>query len=442
MVHGCSLPKLENNENVTAIYFERRQCNGTTGTQINLQKYGENIDSLSICFRFVIKKWWSYFNLIQTPNVFMTFETFSYLHLHLFFQSYSQRSINWTNALSLSSSSWNSLCFTHNSTLNRNKLYLNGLLLADFSGETIKGVGKVNMSYVEIGQHGSIEGYFTDIFIWNVALTENEILKYLFQNLSTSLLNPQAQVLKWSDAKIMANSSCTSLAQIKTKHMSIYNALIGRKYYFTSWSGDFEYAQKFCGMINGQIFYPENTEQLQLVLKEKKQIDHMGCSSSMWTPFKKGNIYSMNWEFGKRWNKKHRHLFDPWILNNTQDGQCLYLNFSTKVLQQSDCTKHFCAVCEITKERLFYTLQSEFNRYDEQPERNYILSQEDGTIFFTGIDGLWEIKYNSIYKSQYKDDLTIFASYYYAEGMVGLQKWQVGNSVGKNLSLIKLTNVS
>ena len=43
------------------------------------------------------------------------------------------------------------------------------------------------MSYIEIGEYSFIEGYFTDVYVWNGTLKDDQILKYSLGNVSALL---------------------------------------------------------------------------------------------------------------------------------------------------------------------------------------------------------------------------------------------------------------
>ena len=423
---------------MTAIHFKHEKCDGKLGAQIPVLKDGQSLDSFSACLRFMIKHWWTTINLIGSPSFSIGIRYISYPQLYFYPHGYPSIFYNSSFALSLSTLTWNSLCFSYDSTVKQIKLFLNGLEVTDITEGSFQSAERFNMSYIEIGEYSFIEGYFTDVYVWNGTLKDDQILKYSLGNVSALLLAPNATILRWKAAKINIYSSCIELADIATQNISIHNAFISRKYYLVAESGNLEKVQKFCYMKNGHLLYPKDFESLKSVFRDNGRISRMECSHSMWTPFQKDIIDSKEWHYGKRWEKQKRGAFNPWTLNDKSDGLCLYLNFSTGTLHSSDCKKTLCAVCELDNERLAYHLYLEDFSKDIRPESNYILTEDQkGDLFYTGVTGNWEIRLNgSFVQSKYMDDQKVAAhlDFSYLAGVNGLRS-------GNYSSIIKFINV-
>ena len=434
---------MENGDNVTAVYIRHGQCNGTVGARIPALKGAEIVESFTLCFRFMIKHWWFSMILLETPDLTLKMNNYELADLNLFIHGRYYDGYNWKQALSLSASTWNSLCLSYNSPMKRIKLSLNGMLLADFTEDSTNGAGFFNFSYVEIGKKSFFEGFYTDIYIWNITLTNVEIFNYSIRHNTTFIVNEKAEVLKWSEAKLIVNSSCTKLTSLATKSVSIHNPFHRRKYYFTLVSVDFESTKKFCGQINGELFYPQTLKTLQLVLNEEEKISSMKCNYAIWTPFQKDTNHSKEWIFGKKWQKQQKQSFDPLSFDNKLDGTCLYLNVSAKEIYSSDCNEKLCAVCEIDQERLLFSLQTERQANGTNPEINYILSEdEDGELIYTGVTGIWKFGFGMFFLFHYERAEKIFAMVDNFAVGPGILNWNVVIFDDPNMTLGKLTNVS
>ena len=191
---------------MTAIHFKHEKCNGKIGAEIPVLKNGEKLERFSVCLRFMIKHWWSTMKLLGSPTFSIGITYITYPKLYFISVGNPTRFYNSSFALSMSTSTWNSLCFSYESSVKQVKLFLNGLQLTDITEGSFKSVDHYDMSYIKIGEYSFIEGYFTDVHIWNASLTDDQILKYSLGNVSALLLNPNATILRWNEAKININS--------------------------------------------------------------------------------------------------------------------------------------------------------------------------------------------------------------------------------------------
>ena len=132
MAKFLSCVQLESDE-VVAVVYSRESVQGSPGAQIPIQTpAAENLDNLSICLRFRIQNWYFGVELVKTPSFSISLISFDQPFLVLktndqpqFFQ------YDWLKALSLSTSTWNSVCFCYNGSVGGMKMVLNGLLLSN-----------------------------------------------------------------------------------------------------------------------------------------------------------------------------------------------------------------------------------------------------------------------------------------------------------------------
>ena len=164
---------MKNGDNVTAVYVRHGQCNGTVGARIPALKGAEIVESFTICFRFMIKHWWFSMILLETPDLTLKMNNYELADLNLFIHGRYYDGYNWIQALSLSASTWNSLCLSYNSPMKRIKLSLNGLLLADFIEDSTNGAGYFNFSYVEIGKNPFLKGSTQTYTFINILLSRS-----------------------------------------------------------------------------------------------------------------------------------------------------------------------------------------------------------------------------------------------------------------------------
>lgn len=429
---------------MTAVYITQAKCNGPRGAKILVPNLGENLESIAVCFRFIIKEWFSnIIYLLTSPSLSIIINSYDKPLITIKIDGNVEGIYNWTNVLSLSQFRWNSLCLSYNSTSKQSRLYLNGLILPDVSQSllSINDDGYFNMSFIEIGNNPNFDGYLTDIYVWNKQLTDDEVLHYSLRNLSSMLSGRNSMALKWSEATVNYNTSCIKLSQFDPKDMAIHSVFMKRKYFFkVTRKEDFITAKKHCSALNGRIFFPQTHESLEFVLKEISKLNEPECNFTIWTPFQRKNFLSTMWNTG---NQSEKQFYDPWTLQSESDGLCLYLNIANSTLHHSDCKTRLCSVCELEQERLIYHLQFDFaEKRMTSHEKPYILSaDEDGSLYFAGVTGLWKIRKGMFFRTQpFKEPLFV-AKLDSSYGISGLQKWEIKDSKGKNMSMAKLTNV-
>jgi len=288
--------------------FSKCKGNPDSDSFLTVPTLRTELDSMSFCFRFNIEQWSYGIHYLKSSNIYLYISSYNHgtgIFSVVTDESASNVNFVWKGVLSMSPTTWNSLCLSYDASNKWMIVGINGVALFNSELSMPNIPGKFNMSFIEIGKTNNFRGYFTDFNIWSKPLSLEDIAKYSSQDLSKITLYPKPDVLGWSDANITLRNNCTRLVEQSSETISLRNALVKKKEYFLfANEKSFEKTTEQCGQINGQIFYPKTKDQLKLILNLYKDKLTKHCSNKIWGPFKKSSANSTKWETGRKWEKQ------------------------------------------------------------------------------------------------------------------------------------------
>ena len=350
---------------------------------------------------------------------------------------------------------WNSFCLAYNDSAKDIKIVINGLTLVDELGAP----GNISMSKVILGKSFSASGFITELNIWSKTLSIGDILKFSAGNHSDLFESIKPDILSWSKANITKQNNCTDVERINAENIFLHNELLHEQEYLLFGPiRSIEVALKTCLGMNGKVFYPRQTEELDYIRKVKKQIDSDACKYRLWTPFQRRPGHSESWTLIQKRVVPQKADLGGWKVDQSGNGSCLIFNAHSKLFQQTECVQSdqsSCVICQLEPDRLVFDFQLECDTKMDKMDTRYILWQEQPNHYsLYGSKGL-----NHVSMEQYSDynifSIGNFPGKHLAnaanatltqEGHLstpfGIKKWKSDICPNEKESYIKLTNVS
>ena len=331
--------------------------------------------SMTLCLRINIIGWNSYIVVSEMTGIRLIFYSFSDLKGKLMVSGIGIE-FYFHSALSISTSSWNSVCLSYDGTSKLWSVTVNGeevLWEGDFGGPEW-----VDLSKVSLGSYG-FNGFITDVNAWSRALTKNEIVDFTFDNL-TQTSSPD--VISWQRANVSFSSKCPEMVTLDADLIKSNNAALfsTEVFTFSSATNAIE-AQRRCSRLNGKMFYPRDAEQLKLVARR------FDICFKFWVPFKKLQSKATDkWVFTDRRDTDEEQDLGLWpVKAGVPDGDCMYFDvlqgayFSANCNESSIC---YCVLCELENYRLIYRMHSRCeSSWSPYIDSLYVLAPGTGNFY-------------------------------------------------------------
>ena len=348
----------------------------------------EILTSWSVCLRFNVLKWSPNIRLFEIANFKLLLESISNRIGQVYYHGPVDQIFRFDlkDALSFSHKSWNSACMSYSTATEHLTVLINGQVLLNAALDMQFMPKYSNFSYAVAGYEGFV-GSITDFNVWSRPLYLQDMEDFSRGNISLNENTPD--IIIWQSALVNPrNGRCLNLYTMNPRTIELDNALLhpveifGFEPTFLGDTPTFAALQSQCKRINGQVFYPLNSEQLSWMMQTfGHMFDDLFGTKKIWVPFQK--IFLANglseWWLSEG-PKTRKAEFGPWALNTTQsDGECLHFDIFNEQYVQRKCDNHdsIGLLCQLERNRLIFKLESEcLPEWKNQVDELYFLSDE------------------------------------------------------------------
>jgi hypothetical protein len=444
-VHQCSPTKIQVFEylphepkQLTAVILRPANCTITTA------------DNYTYCLRASFKTW--NFNSVVAGSNFMlrvfangNGDLQNWKTMHLF---------SWKNFLQVSYNSWNSYCVVYQSP--NIALSINGVQIYSFTEMKQNGEPQLLASSIILGSC-LFTGGFSDFNMWKRALSQPEIEQYSLGCDSDFVEKSKPEII-WSNETFTINGYGNAyMTNVAADTFCQQNIKPKNKTQLTHFPKSYRYDVHLnhCKNINGEMFYPRNEANLQLLRSTfSSSFLEYKCKGKFWVPFVRSLKNDNKWIHDGKSSQVEANSFNTWMKDSFKESSppkhCLYFNIETQKFFDEDCSSEsYCSFCEIEERRLLFQLQIDCD-FEGKIDSRYFLVQTYAGFYFSGVSGLSNIYPNDLYDEWLLEyvgvanaSLRVAASFMSLDPF-GIDYWTLNQTTCTNNYMIqmKLSNVS
>ena len=312
---------------------------------------------------------------------------------------------------------WSSVCVAVSKTSRFMAVNINGDNVATNRYYGVYHQHDVNIFLMDPQQPS--DGAVTDVNVWRRILTEEEIRQW-----HHCRTEPEGKVINWDTAELNINNLDTSEVD---REQTCLKTAIGTDYISYGFHKYFLNSDRFCVNIGGRFAFPKDPQNYVEIRKKMTAVSLDDSATICQHP---KYIYTQFKRFNGDWldsNTGAPMVWDNWkqgFPNEKEDFDCVIQDLQTGKLENSNCKRPLCPVCEMTTARKNFILsgvcmESSVDVMFVMERLKEFLGYIQSTMRFSQVSSRWEI----VNTTNTSHVLAFMGSTNTAEFPIGVNHW-------------------